>query len=336
MLSEPWFREFDGWWYTYDRRNGGRKQVKLVKGRDNREAAYDRWSELRRGVRAASSAPTACVAVVLDTYLDWCKANRSAATYDLYVYLLQSFTTHVGGTLSAGDLRPKHVTAWLDASAWSDSTKATAVQTLKAAFRWLAREGHVEKSPVQDARAPARRSREVILSADDFAAILKHARPEFALLLEFIWHSGCRPQEAVKVEVRHVELELRRIVFPASEAKGKKHPRVIYLDDRAFQIVRGLVEKRGQGILFRNAKGKPWNRNMVRCRFRVLRKKLGGRKFCAYHLRHSYATNALQKLDPISVATLMGHSDATTLARNYQHLAKLPTVMIDAAKKATS
>jgi integrase len=75
---------------------------------------------------------------------------------------------------------------------------------------------------------------------------------------------------------------------------------------------------------------------MVRCRFRVLRKKLGGRKFCAYHLRHSYATNALQKLDPISVATLMGHSDATTLARNYQHLAKLPTVMIDAAKKATS
>lgn len=58
------------------------------------------------------------------------------------------------------------------------------------------------------------------------------------MLLEFIWHSGCLPQEVVKVEVRHVELELRRIVFPASEAKGKKHPRVIYLDERALHFVR--------------------------------------------------------------------------------------------------
>jgi site-specific recombinase XerD len=165
--------------------------VKLVKGRDNREAAYDRWSELRRGVHPASNAPTACVAVLLDTYLDWCKSNRSQATYDLYVRLLQSFSTHVGGTLSGGELRPMHVTAWLEASPWSDSSKATAVQTLKAAFHWLAREGHVEKSPVADARAPARRSREVILTASDFADVLKHSRPDFVLLLEFIWHSGC-------------------------------------------------------------------------------------------------------------------------------------------------
>jgi integrase len=37
-----------------------------------------------------------------------------------------------------------------------------------------------------------------------------------------------------------------------------------------------------------------------------------------------------------TVATLMGHSDATTLTRNYQHLAKLPAVMQEAARKATA
>lgn len=74
---------------------------------------------------------------------------------------------------------------------------------------------------------------------------------------------------------------------------------------------------------------------MVRCRFRRLREKVG-KSFCAYHLRHTFATDALQKLDPITVASLMGHSDASTLARNYQHLAKLPEYMLEAAKKATS
>jgi integrase len=61
-----------------------------------------------------------------------------------------------------------------------------------------------------------------------------------------------------------------------------------------------------------------------------------GANFCAYHLRHTFATDALQRLDPITVATLMGHSDVWTLARNYQHLAKLPAYMLEAAKKATS
>jgi hypothetical protein len=36
MLSEPWFRTSDGWWYAYVRENGGRRQIRLVKGEDRR------------------------------------------------------------------------------------------------------------------------------------------------------------------------------------------------------------------------------------------------------------------------------------------------------------
>jgi integrase len=95
------------------------------------------------------------------------------------------------------------------------------------------------------------------------------------------------------------------------------------------------MKTRRTGFLFRNAHGNAWHRDMIRCRFRRLRDKIGG-DFCTYHLRHSYATTALQSLDPITVATLMGHSDATTLARNYQHLAKLSAVMQEAARKVTA
>ena len=44
------------------------------------------------------------------------------------------------------------------------------------------------------------------------------------------------------VEKRHVELQLNRIVFPASESKGKEYPRVIYMNEVALGVVTRLCE----------------------------------------------------------------------------------------------
>jgi integrase len=165
--------------------------------------------------------------------------------------------------------------------------------------------------------------------------MLEHSRSDFQALLTFLRHTGCRPQEAVKAEIRHVDLQNRRIVFPASESKGKRM-RVIYLDDIAFQLVGERADRLPHSRLFKTASGAAWDRNKIRCRFRRLKDKVGG-SFCAYHLRHTFATNALQKLDVASTAALMGHSDGgTTLIKTYQHLAKLPEHMIEAARRATS
>src|SRR5207249_6485806 len=83
----------------------------------------------------------------------------------------------------------------------------------------------------------------------------------------------------------------------------------------------------------------PWNRNAVRCRFRRQRVnsrvkvKVAG--VCGYAIRHSYATNALRAgVDPITLAVLMGHADASMIAKVYQHLATDPTFLLDAARKA--
>jgi len=60
-----------------------------------------------------------------------------------------------------------------------------------------------------------------------------------------------------------------------------------------------------------------------------------GKRFCLYNLRHSWATRALQNgVDPVTVSVLMGHADASMLARVYQHLAHNPDYMREAAKKA--
>jgi integrase len=61
-----------------------------------------------------------------------------------------------------------------------------------------------------------------------------------------------------------------------------------------------------------------------------------GRKYCLYHFRHSWATRALQRgVDPLTVAILMGHSDPSTLAKVYQHVAHDPEYMQGAARRAT-
>lgn len=334
MYSQPWFRRHDDWWYCYVQEGGKRRQVKLAKGKQSRQQAWEFWHELCLKKKASTVASRGAVAPLLDEYLDWCLKNRARATFEIYRHYLQSFCSRVG-ELKFEELRPKHVTGWLGSTTWSDTTRAGAAQTVRTAFRRLLREGHIDSNPVAEARGPSRRRREKIMTPEQYQLILDNSRSDFRQLLEFIRHTGCRPHEATAVEARHVDLANHRIVFPAAESKGKRHPRVIYLDSRATEIVKERLAKNPTGPLFRNSRGRKWDRNMVRCRFRRLRPVVG-EQFCAYHVRHTFATWALQKLDPIVVATLMGHSDASTLARNYQHLAKLPEYMIAAAIKATS
>ena len=58
-------------------------------------------------------------------------------------------------------------------------------------------------------------------------------------------------------------------------------------------------------------------------------------RYSLYALRHSWATNALQRgLDSLTVAILTGHEDPSTLARVYQHLSHNPEQMLKQARKA--
>ena len=59
-------------------------------------------------------------------------------------------------------------------------------------------------------------------------------------------------------------------------------------------------------------------------------------RYSLYALRHAWATRALQSgLDGLTVAILMGHSDPSTLARVYQHLAHQPEHLLAQARKAS-
>ncbi|HUY33192.1 MAG TPA: tyrosine-type recombinase/integrase [Pirellulales bacterium] len=335
---KPYFRAFDGWWYIQLRADGKRRQIKLAKGRDHEAAAIQEWHKLCATMPANEPVVSGCVVELLDRFLGHCKTEVATSTFDWYLHFFKRFkawlTTNDLAGIEVGELVPNHVTSWLKSeSTWSKSTKNGAVRAIRRAFRWLDDEGHIEKYPLKGLKAPPRGRRETVVAPEKFAEILAAVKDQqFKDVLSFLYATGCRPQEVCQVESRHVQLAMQRIVFPASEAKGKEYPRVIYLNDAALEIVERLSKRWPDGKIFRNRRHKAWDRNAVRCRFRRLRSKVG--HFCAYHLRHTFATEALQNLDAFTVSVLMGHADVSTLARQYQHLAKAPGFLQQAARKA--
>jgi site-specific recombinase XerD len=76
----------------------------------------------------------------------------------------------------------------------------------------------------------------------------------------------------------------------------------------------------------------------VRCRFRILRKKLPHLAgVISYTMRHSFATQALVNGVGIAhVAELMGHVDTSMVSQHYAHLAGNVQHMREAAKKAAA
>jgi len=175
-------------------------------------------------------------------------------------------------------LKPFHVIEWADKHPdWSPAYRRGAIVAIQRPFNWAEELGYVSASPVKKIKKPQPQRRENPVTVEDFATIMgRYADGDPSRdLLEFAWHSGCRPQEARLLEARHVHLEAESIVIPKEEAKGKRRARVILLHGRALEIALRLRAIRPKGKLFLNEDGKPWKRFAIANRFDRLHLALG-------------------------------------------------------------
>ena len=335
---QPWFRQSRNTFYVTI--NGTQHNLHTA----DKEKAFRRWHELMVRTQEPPQSPKSTILVVLAAFAEWAEKHTKPATYEWYRRFLKSFGQSIPPDLRVIDLKPFHVTQWLDDnSQWGDSGRRGAITSLKRAFQWAVDEGYLDRSPVASIRKPAIPRRETVLNAEQRQIILNEASDEeFRDLLTAIQETGVRPQEVRQVEARHVDLEHGLWTFPTDENKTGRitqKPRIVFLTPNALEITRRLIEKYPSGPLFRNSRGKPWTRNAIRCRFRRLRTRLSDRlpaDLCTYLFRHTYATDALERgVDAITVAELMGHRDATMVSRVYQHLSKRMEYMKEAARRAT-
>lgn len=340
MARKPFFRAFDGWWYAQVRFGAKRKQIKLVRGKENEQEAYRAFCRVVADHEGDAPAPQAMtVAAVCDLFLDHSQKHHAPDTYSLYRYYLQDFCeTH--GRRMAVDTKPFHVTRWLDAHPTWKGSRANAIEAVKRAFGWATGEGLLTKNPVQTVKKPAKGRRTRVLTQEEREMILAAIRDEpFRQFVRAMQETGCRPSEVARVTAADVNLDAGVWVLAQHKtAKKTNRPRVVYLTPAMVELTHALVARNPEGPLFRGPRGnRPFSRNNIRCRFRRLREKLPALAgVVAYSYRHTFATEALTNGVGIAqVAELMGHTSTEMVSSVYGHLAERLGHMREAAKKAT-
>lgn len=296
---KPWWRnDRQTWCVTID---GKRHNL----GRDRR-AAMQRFHELMARPKPTRALGDSVLAL-FDAFLEWCHRNRAPRTYEWYQQRLQWFADAIPKSLSVESLRPYHLQEWVNAHpSWSPGHVRGCITAVQRAFRWAEKLGYIDRNPIAYVEKPQYGTRDRVITVEEYRIILSHVNDEaFTDLLTAAWETGARPQELIRVEARHVELERSRWVFPKGEAKVKGRPRIVYLSQTALEITRRRMAMYPQGPLFRNSRGRPWKAFAINCRFARLKEKLGTR-YCLYNFRHSFAT----RLRPADVAAVAAGSAA--------------------------
>ena len=265
---EPFWRSDRSCYYVQH----GTRQVRLSPDKDE---AWRLWHEFMANPpspdepRPVAPGPGVEAIEILDAYLDWCQKNKAARTYAWYRENIQKFASALPDGLRVSDLKPYHLTRAMDGYAhWANNTKHDFISAVKRAFTWAEAEGLIEKNPLSHVKKPAREAREMAVSQAEYDRVIETIKePCFRDLIELSWETGARVQELRKIEARFLDLPTGRLVFPPRQAKGKKHHRVVYLTDRAKEILARLAEAHPSGPLLLNSEGNAWTKDAINCAF---------------------------------------------------------------------
>jgi integrase len=311
---KPYFKKSHDAWYANI--GPGKRPVKLAEGKANEEAAWDKYH-----AQMAGRQPVAADCTVQDLAARFLAhhANSAPSTLRFYTDPLTSFVAHIGSKLRVCDLKPYHVSQWLErchktvkkakkvGDKWTvqdtgrpttDNYRHNLVRAVKCCFRWAEDEEYIDRSPIRKVKLPPSTPRgdEAYLMPDQWDKLVAAIKDQPLLdLITVMKETGCRPQEVRRVEARHFDRVGSCWVFPKKESKGGRESRVVHLESNAFAICQRLVLKNPAGPMFRNRRGNPWTKEVLDYRCYRLSKKLGFR-VTPYAIRHTFATDAITAL----------------------------------------
>ncbi len=266
-FPKPFFKKARGVWYV----EINRKQINL--GPDE-EDAFRQYHQLMGQPREQVVPPESLVAII-DAFLEWTQKNRSPDTYEWYRYRLQRFVNKYP-EMKVSALKPFHVEEWVDDYDIAQTTRRNYFRSIKRCLTWAKRQGRIDSNPLDALDIPGAERKDVYVPLYEFERLLTFVPDErFRELLITTYQTGCRPQESLRVIADWVDGKNGRWVFPQEKSKGKKSPRIIYLNDVALSISQQLVENYPSGELFRNSRGSAWTSEAVNCGFDRIQTRMG-------------------------------------------------------------
>ncbi len=224
----------------------------------------------------------------------------------------------------------------------SKRTAARRMATLRTFFRFLVREGLLEKNPIAAVRNPKQdRKLPMVMDENEITRLLEAPDTDDVFdrrdraILETIYSSGLRVSEVVGLDLDKVDFigGVCRVL-----GKGRKE-RLCPIGGRALKSIRFYLEKREQSLKKKNVAGLPAGRQALflnhsphnagsritaRSVARIVNKYI--EKTCRrdgispHTLRHSFATHLLNRgADLRSVQELLGHENLST-TQVYTHV----------------
>lgn len=147
----------------------------------------------------------------------------------------------------------------------------------------------------------------------------------YKTIFMMIYGSGLRISEAVNLRIEDIDSRKMRIFV--REGKGKKE-RYTVLPKTSLEMLRKYYQmyqpRHPEGYIFLNREGNPLKVERTRVFFRRYRRKAKlDEKFVVHSLRHSFATDLIERGATIlEVKELMGHSNIRS-TMEYIHVAKI-------------
>lgn len=272
---KPFFRAKRGLWYIQI--NGHQHNLGPGTAEDADIAAAQLKLKLRQPVlQPVTVEGDQLLIELIDKFLDYVQKNLAPDTYEWYRSRLQCWSdTYPDLTLLT--LKKHHVRSWIDDIKGKPGTKRNYARAIQRCLSWCEEEDIIERSPIAKFKKPAGGKRERIINPSEYQKLLALAgSDEFRDLLIISWETGCRPQESLVVEARHVDLVHSRWFIPKDEGKkGLDHDRYVYLNDTALEMTKRLMAIYPDGPLFRNTDGEPWSTDSVNCAFIRVQTRLG-------------------------------------------------------------
>lgn len=295
------------------------------------------------------------------TFVNFLEAERNASRETVRNYRsdlrqLASFlhaVNHGSGPLRAGEVTTEQIRAylhWLDRKGEKASSLARKLACLRSFYRFLVREGLVQRNPTEGLKSPKLpKPLPRVLTKDDAGALMDFPTGESSLslrdraLLETLYSTGARVSEAVGINMGDLSLAEGLIHL---RGKGRKE-RVVPIGHVAMDAItkyreslaasaasplRRLSPRRQvreaceashqlSAPLFLNHRGgRITTRSVARIVAQYSRLLAGG-AVSPHALRHSFATHLLDEgADLRSIQEMLGHASLST-TQKYTHLA---------------
>ncbi|MEJ2707884.1 MAG: site-specific integrase [Anaerolineales bacterium] len=342
------FQDKRGYWVAEITLPSGKRKRKYEKTqREVKEWLLQQREAISKGLVIKDDRVT--VAEYFEGYLNDVVAHTlKPKTVSSYKYIIESHVIPELGSLQLVQLRPDHLQSLYARKLDSGLSKRT-VQYIHAVIRKALNQavkwGLIYRNPTDAVTAPRPKKKppEVLTEAQakKFLETVEDHRwyPIYVLAIT----TGMREGEILGLHWEDIDFEneVINVIHAVNYIAGKsvegqpktdKSRRTIALPSLTIEVLKGIKDKKDEGLVFTTSSGKPIShRNLLR-HFHASLEKAGIKRIRFHDLRHTFATFLLKKnVHPKVVQSMLGHSTISLTLDTYSHV--IPDMQDKATEK---